>query len=233
MKLIVTLLLIAAVSCVDIQQQSFAQVATQSMQELSQSNIGKFIMDLAELHSAMRGPLEDILATIQNMTEELQEELKQLDANYQRRSNQHERTVIQLQQNIGATDIEISNSRDKVDNVLVPVRVSTTTPTFLGPNLSPPRPTGQEHPGEQEEPRRGNPPAQEGVRHLPRENQGTPGRHRGHRRVPPTHLRPPQRVRLPRRKRTLPIPHPFRKKPSSSQSSRSSRGSTRRTNSPP
>jgi hypothetical protein len=44
--------------------------------------MGKFIMNLAEMHAELRGPLEDLIATIHALTEEITGELAVLDANY-------------------------------------------------------------------------------------------------------------------------------------------------------
>jgi hypothetical protein len=85
------------------------QVSMKTMEELSQSGVGKFIVDLAQMHAELRGPLEDLIQTILDLEDDLREELKQLDANYQRRSNEHVRIVTNLEQEIGSAEIDIAS----------------------------------------------------------------------------------------------------------------------------
>lgn len=70
------------------------EISSEKINEISTSDIGKFIINLAEMHAELRGPLEDLMQTIHALTEELTGELTVLDANYQRRSNENQRMVL-------------------------------------------------------------------------------------------------------------------------------------------
>jgi type I site-specific restriction endonuclease len=75
---------------------------------------------MAQMHAEMNGALDELIETINALEGDLQEELKNLDADYARRTNSHTKTVNELTLSIGTAEIDVASSQDSIDNYLEP-----------------------------------------------------------------------------------------------------------------
>ncbi|CAD8200705.1 unnamed protein product [Paramecium octaurelia] len=116
-KLLALILSLSIVYSID---PSMVQLSTEKMDELSQSNLGKFILEMAQTHAEMRGPLDDLVTAIGDLENELTAELQQLEDDFTRSTNQHQVTQENLDINIGQTEINIFNEKDFIDAILLP-----------------------------------------------------------------------------------------------------------------
>ncbi|CAK63177.1 unnamed protein product (macronuclear) [Paramecium tetraurelia] len=116
-KLLALILTLSIVYSID---PSMVQLSTEKMDELSQSNLGKFILEMAQTHAEMRGPLDDLVTAIGDLENELTAELQQLEDDFTRSTNQHQVTQENLDINIGQTEINIFNEKDFIDAILLP-----------------------------------------------------------------------------------------------------------------
>ncbi|KAM3134678.1 hypothetical protein pb186bvf_013153 [Paramecium bursaria] len=123
MKHLVLCVLITIALGVD---QSLVQLGEQKIQEISQTNMGKFLMDLAQTHGESRGPLDDLIQAIGDLQQELQSELQQIEDDYTRTTNEHVNTQQNLDVQIGSTEITINNAREMIDLILIPGREQVT-----------------------------------------------------------------------------------------------------------
>lgn len=57
--------------------------------DLTRTTLGRNLLTLAELHSAVGGPVEELLSAIEELIADLSEELNELDFNFQSRTNEH------------------------------------------------------------------------------------------------------------------------------------------------
>lgn len=87
---------------------------------IQETNAGKFIIQMAEMHAQMNGALDELIETINALENDLQDELKNLDADFARRTNSHTKTVNELTLSIGTAEIDIASSQDSIDNYLEP-----------------------------------------------------------------------------------------------------------------
>ena len=117
-KLIAAYLVFATLTfAINIDQTVLTQI-TEKMNLLQQSGTGSFILELASIHAELQGPLgkinkyiyiiDDLINTILELENELNADLKELDTNYLRLSNEHTRTVQYLELEIGAAEIDVS-----------------------------------------------------------------------------------------------------------------------------
>ncbi|CAD8204593.1 unnamed protein product [Paramecium octaurelia] len=113
-------LLILALIYVNAIDPTMVQLGTAKLDELNQSNLGKMILELAQTHAEMRGPLDDLVTAIGDLENELTAELQQLDDDYTRSTNQHAATQENLDIQIGQTEINIFNQKDFIDAILLP-----------------------------------------------------------------------------------------------------------------
>ncbi|CAD8195319.1 unnamed protein product [Paramecium pentaurelia] len=116
-KVLAFIMTIYLVSSID---PSMVQLSTEKIDELSQSNLGKFIIEMAQTHAEMRGPLDDLVTAIGDLENELTTELQQLEDDFTRSTNQHQITQENLDINIGQTEINIFNQKDFIDAILLP-----------------------------------------------------------------------------------------------------------------
>jgi hypothetical protein len=57
--------------------------------DLMKTTLGRNLFTLVELHSAVGGPVEELLSAIEELIADLSEELNTLDFNFQARTNEH------------------------------------------------------------------------------------------------------------------------------------------------
>jgi hypothetical protein len=95
---------------------------------------GRFLIEMAVMHAETNNPVgtkstlhfvEDIINAIIALQDDLQDELKRLDARYTRRSNEHVSIVQILEMNLETSQIDVANSRDTIDNLLQPTLEQT------------------------------------------------------------------------------------------------------------
>jgi hypothetical protein len=104
MKAILVLALCASVLAIDIHSNIFTKSQQQSLAQIKQSKWGSWIVDFAEVHLQAKGPLQELLNAIDELIDDLNAELAELTKNFNRRTDEHNREVVRLQQEIDAAD---------------------------------------------------------------------------------------------------------------------------------
>ncbi|CAD8080684.1 unnamed protein product [Paramecium primaurelia] len=113
-----TILALLIVMCTALQVQELQQ-ANKQFDKLSQdSPVGKFLMDLAQIHAEVQGPLDDLKETIEKFYENLQESISQLDGEFQSKQAIHLKVLQNYESNQQDAQIDIAQSQDQLDNVL-------------------------------------------------------------------------------------------------------------------
>ncbi|KAM3131375.1 hypothetical protein pb186bvf_016557 [Paramecium bursaria] len=95
------------------------KIANDRYNDLQKQHSGKFLMDLAQLHSYLSGPLDDLKETINKFYENISDGIKQLDSDYSQKTAIHEKTLQNIELNIQNAQIDIAQSQDLVDNSLI------------------------------------------------------------------------------------------------------------------
>ena len=121
MKTFFLLALVAASFAVDI-NQIFTSHQQQSMAQVRESKMGAWILDFAELHLQTQGYLEELVHAIEEVIVDLEKELDETHAVFNRRTGNHNKEVAKLTQFIEDAQREIFNGVDFSDNVLTPQR---------------------------------------------------------------------------------------------------------------
>lgn len=74
------------------------------------------------MHLRTHGILDELVDGIRELIDDLETELMEVNKNFARRTDNHNRDVIRLEQEIQDADREIFNGDDMIDNVLYPTR---------------------------------------------------------------------------------------------------------------
>ncbi|KAM3146227.1 hypothetical protein pb186bvf_001572 [Paramecium bursaria] len=81
-----------------------------------------FIVEYAEITMTTGGVLSELVDAIRQLIDQLNEELQDLKDLYSRRTDEHNRDVTRLEQEIQDGERDIFNGQDMIDNVLYPQR---------------------------------------------------------------------------------------------------------------
>lgn len=76
------------------------------------------IINLAELHLMAEGPLDELIAAIEEVIDDLNRKLTSADEEYQKRTVQHDEDVKRIQGEIDSANTDIANSTSFLENVL-------------------------------------------------------------------------------------------------------------------
>lgn len=79
-------------------------------------------MELITLHSAVQGPVEELLQAIEELVADLNAALQELEFNFQVRTNEHFSLQTELTQDIQDADADVGRLDDLINNLLVPRR---------------------------------------------------------------------------------------------------------------
>jgi TolA-binding protein len=90
--------------------------------ELQQTNYGSALLHLVQLHSMAAGPVQELIDAIEELINDLNEELVDLETDFQTRTNEHNAQVIALEQDIQDAEIDIERADDVIQNLLLPRR---------------------------------------------------------------------------------------------------------------
>jgi hydrogenase maturation factor len=107
----------------NINSVDFTSTERNHLSKIYSTNWGKFVMNYAQVHLSTGGYLDDLLVSIEQLISDLSEEMHTIEKNYQRRTNEHNRDVVRLEQEIADAAREIFNGNDMIDNVLHPTRI--------------------------------------------------------------------------------------------------------------
>ncbi|CAD8132718.1 unnamed protein product [Paramecium pentaurelia] len=110
--------LILSVFSVEISLNNVA--TTQALEKLKESQWASFIVDFAEVELSSGGALTELVEAINQLIDQLEEELDDIHHAYSRRTDEHNRDVTRLEQEIQDADRDIFNGEDFIDNVLIP-----------------------------------------------------------------------------------------------------------------
>ncbi|KAM3137389.1 hypothetical protein pb186bvf_010569 [Paramecium bursaria] len=119
--------LVLAIAVSAFNTEGLSRSAQKHYEQLQQSNWGKAILELAELHASTGGVLNDLVGAIEEMIQQLNDELEELEYNFGVRTNEHNADVQNLTQEIQDADIDIQRSTDTLDNLLKPRREQLKT----------------------------------------------------------------------------------------------------------
>ena len=98
------LALCASTLAIDINSNMFTKAQQQSLAQVKATRWGSWIVDFAEVHLQSKGPLGELLTAIEDLIEDLQNELAELTKNFNRRTDEHNREVVRLEQEIAGAD---------------------------------------------------------------------------------------------------------------------------------
>ncbi|KAM3139590.1 Trichocyst matrix protein T1-B [Paramecium bursaria] len=121
-KIALVAVLAISATAINIQSSVWTAKDQKVLAQISQSNWGSFILNYAELHLQTGGILQELVQAIDNLIDDLEEELGLVHAAYHRRTDQHNREVTRLEQEIQDKERELFNAHDFYDNVLIPQR---------------------------------------------------------------------------------------------------------------
>jgi hypothetical protein len=107
---------------IDIQNTAWSNRERTVLAELKDSQWASFILNFAEVHLKTGGILQELVDSIRELIEDLETELTEVTKNFARRTDNHNRDVIRLEQEIADAAREIFNGNDMIDNVLFPTR---------------------------------------------------------------------------------------------------------------
>ncbi|CAK92033.1 unnamed protein product (macronuclear) [Paramecium tetraurelia] len=116
MRFLIIALVICLATCAKLRSQSPQKLQA----ELQKSNYGRALLHLLELHSMAGGAVSELVDAIEELVNDLDEGLQFLDFNFQRRTNEHNALLVQLNQQIQQAQIDVSRSEDLIENLLVP-----------------------------------------------------------------------------------------------------------------
>ncbi|CAD8083072.1 unnamed protein product [Paramecium sonneborni] len=118
MKTIFLIALIAVAFTARVQERNLAKIST----DLKKSTYGSALLHLVELHSMAGGPVQELIDAIEELINDLEDELEELEFNFQVRTNEHNALVVSLEQDIQDAVIDVNNTQDTLDNLLFPRR---------------------------------------------------------------------------------------------------------------
>ncbi|CAD8187829.1 unnamed protein product [Paramecium pentaurelia] len=116
MRIVIIALVICLATCAKLRSQSPQKLQA----ELQKSNYGRALLHLVELHSMAGGAVSELVDAIEELVNDLEEGLEFLDFNFQRRTNEHNALLVQLNQQIQQAQIDVSRSEDVIENLLIP-----------------------------------------------------------------------------------------------------------------
>ncbi|KAM3137447.1 Trichocyst matrix protein T1-B [Paramecium bursaria] len=120
MKAFILACVVLSAFAIDVNHQIWTKHEQQSLAQIASSGWGSWILNFSELHLQSEGALGDLLQAIEQLLDELSTELLEVHAKYRRRTDQHNRDVTRLEQEIQDIEREIFNAHDFIDNVLIP-----------------------------------------------------------------------------------------------------------------
>jgi hypothetical protein len=120
MKLLLLTLLVAGAFTLRV--ESMSKGTQKHVEELKKSQWGRTILDLVDLHSMVGGPVQELITGIEELIADLNDQLQELDFNFNVRTNEHNALVLTLEQNIQDATIDIQRADDTLENLLKPRR---------------------------------------------------------------------------------------------------------------
>jgi hypothetical protein len=119
MKAIIALLLVATVFGA---QMKMSRVNQQRVEDLQASRWGRTMLNFVQLHAAVKGPIDELLAAIEELIEDLNTELQELEFDFQTRTNEHNSLVVAYEQDIMDAESDIARMDDTINELLIPRR---------------------------------------------------------------------------------------------------------------
>ncbi|CAD8125241.1 unnamed protein product [Paramecium sonneborni] len=116
MRIVIIALVFCLATCGKLRSQSPQKLQA----ELQKSNYGRALLHLVELHSMAGGSVSELVDAIEELVNDLEDGLEFLEFNFQRRTNEHNALLVQLNQQIQQAQIDVSRSEDVIDNLLLP-----------------------------------------------------------------------------------------------------------------
>lgn len=104
MKVVLLACIIFASLAIDVTNKAWTNHESQILAEIQNSHWASFILNYAELHMKTNGILQELLQGIEELIEQLNEELVEITQAFGRRTDQHNRDVIRLEQEIQDAD---------------------------------------------------------------------------------------------------------------------------------
>jgi hypothetical protein len=114
------LLLIALLATVALSMRLQKPTASKIVEELQKTKYGATLLHMVQLHSMAQGPVQELEDAIEELISDLNEELENLEFEFNQRTSQHNSDVISLEQEIQDAEIDVDRSEDTIANLLVP-----------------------------------------------------------------------------------------------------------------
>ncbi|CAD8064784.1 unnamed protein product [Paramecium primaurelia] len=95
-------------------------ITTQALEKLKESSWASFIVEFAEVQLSTGGALSELVETINQLISQLEEEQQDIHNKYSRRTDEHNRDVTRIEQEIQDAAKDIFTGQDFIDNVLIP-----------------------------------------------------------------------------------------------------------------
>jgi predicted phage tail protein len=80
------------------------------------------MLNFVQLHTAVKGPIDELLAAIEELIEDLNNDLQELEFDFQTRTNEHNAMVVALEQDIRDAESDIARMDDTINELLIPRR---------------------------------------------------------------------------------------------------------------
>lgn len=107
------LLALVLISCSALKAKKLSTSQQSRIGEIRKSNTwAGILMNLAELHMMAKGPLDDLVAAIQDTVADLGYKREKRDASYVKRTNEHNALVSQLESDIANAEADIESIED-------------------------------------------------------------------------------------------------------------------------
>jgi hypothetical protein len=120
MKFLLIAVLVATAFTLKIEGASRA--TQKQIDELGKSKWGKTMLNMIELHAMAGNIVDELITGIEDLIADLNDQLNNLDFNFNVRTNEHNALVMKLEQDISDAVIDIQRSDDVLENLLKPRR---------------------------------------------------------------------------------------------------------------
>ncbi|CAD8147730.1 unnamed protein product [Paramecium pentaurelia] len=90
------------------------------LEELQRTKLGQAILNLVNLHSLVQGPIQELIETIEELIQDINNNMEDVQYKFLMRTNEHNSFIVQVSQQLQDADQDIARMIDVIDNLLIP-----------------------------------------------------------------------------------------------------------------
>ncbi|CAD8054601.1 unnamed protein product [Paramecium primaurelia] len=90
------------------------------LEELQRTKLGQAILNLVNLHSLVQGPIQELIETIEELIQDINNNMEDVQYKFSMRTNEHNSFIVQVSQQLQDADQDITRMIDVIDNLLIP-----------------------------------------------------------------------------------------------------------------